>query len=93
MYPHLRTLAWCATMRIKMSREFTFVNPGECWRDERDGTFFRVTAFDPTTGVILGYRLPRVPNGKNPLHYHATVDSSQEAAISTLSEFRKWYWL
>lgn len=72
-------------------RQFTRVYPGEHWRDERDGTFFEVTAFDGMT--ILGYRRPAPPEGMNPLHYHATVNKTRTAAISTLDEFRKWYWL
>ena len=74
-------------------RSFLTVIPGECWHDERDDTWFKVTAYDESTGVILGYRLPPVPKGKNALTWHATVDTSKEPEIASLDDFRKWYWL
>ena len=74
-------------------RTFTRIYPGECWHDERDDTWLQVTGYDEATGVVLGYRLPPVPRGNNPLHYHATIDRSKEPEISSLADFRKWYWL
>ena len=62
-----------------------FINPGECLRDSRDGSWIVCTGADVATNVYLGLRYP--PESKRCGNH---VYGDGEAVILTLDEMKKW---